>query len=72
MCLSRFSLIASEIFQLTNRYRYQFVAEAMTDICTGYDGYFKHKENNPTYDPWNPKGNEKMQFLLLLLLALTF
>ena len=27
-----FSLITSEIFQLTHRYRYQFVGEVMTDM----------------------------------------
>ena len=29
-----FSLITSEIFQPTNRYRYQFVRKVMTDILT--------------------------------------
>ena len=48
-----FSLITSETFQVTNRYRYQFVGES-------YDGYFKHKRNNQTPDPWNSQGNEKM------------
>ena len=28
-----FSLITSEIFQLTDRYKYQFVGEVMGDIC---------------------------------------
>ena len=37
-----------------------------------YDGYVKHKGNNPTCDPWDSQGNEKMHFLFLLLLALTF
>ena len=42
-------------------------------VCRGrYDGYVKHKRNNPTCDPWNSQGNEKIQFLFLLLLALTF
>ena len=37
-----------------------------------YDGYVKHKRNNPTCNPWDSQGNKKMQFLFLLLLALTF
>ena len=60
-----FLLISSEIFQLTHRYWYQFVGGS-------YDGYVKHKRNNPMCDPWDSQGNEKMQFLFLLLLALTF
>ena len=32
----------------------------------------KHKRNDPTRDPWDSKGDEKMQFLFLLLFALTF
>ena len=43
----------------------QFVGEVMTDKL-------KHKKNDPTCDPWDSQGNEKMQFLFLLLLALTF
>ena len=40
-------------------------------VCGGrYDGYVKHKTNNPTFYPWDSQGNEKMQFLFLLLLAL--
>ena len=30
------------------------------------------KRNDPKCDPWDSLGNEKMQFLLLLLFALTF
>ena len=42
-------------------------------VCRGsYDGYVKHKRNDPMCDPWDSKGNEKMQFLFLLLFALTF
>ena len=38
-----------------------------------YDGYFQHKRNiNPTCDPSDSEGNEKMEFLFPLLLALTF
>ena len=48
------SLITSEIFQLTNRYRYQFVGEAMTDILS--------TKNNQTCDPWASQGNEKCNF----------
>ena len=29
-----FSLVTSEIFQLTHRYRYQFVGEVMTDMLS--------------------------------------
>ena len=29
----------------------------------------KHKRNDPTRDPWDSKGNEKMQFLFLLLVT---
>ena len=32
----------------------------------------KHKRNDPMCDPWDSLGNEKMQFLFLLLFALTF
>ena len=42
-------------------------------VCKGsYDGYVKHKRNDPMCDPWDSQGNEKIQFLLLLLFALTF
>ena len=34
--------------------------------------FVKHRRNNPTCDPWDSQGNEKMQFLFLLLLALIF
>ena len=35
-------------------------------MCRGScDGYFKHKRNNPTCDPLDSQGNEKMQFLFL-------
>ena len=60
-----FSLITSEIFQLTHRYRYQ--------VCRlSNDRYFKHKRNDPMCDPWGSQGDKKMQFLFLLLFALTF
>ena len=32
----------------------------------------KHKRNDPMCDSWDSQGNEKMQFLVLLLSALTF
>ena len=32
----------------------------------------KHKRNDPICHPWDSQGNEKMQFLFVLLLALTF
>ena len=32
----------------------------------------KHKRNDPMCDPWESQGEEKMQFLFLLLFALTF
>ena len=32
----------------------------------------KHKRNDPMCDPWNSQRDEKMQFLFLLLFALTF
>ena len=35
-------------------------------------GYVKHKRNDPMCDPWDSQGDPKMQFLFLLLLALTF
>ena len=42
-------------------------------VCRGnYDQYVKHKTNNQTGNPWDSQRNEKMQFLFLLLLALTF
>ena len=59
-----FSLITTEIFQLTHRYRYQFVGEVMTDM--------KSIKNDPMYNPRDSEGNEKIQFLFLLLFALTF
>ena len=31
-----------------------------------------HKRNDPMCDPWNSQGDEKMQFLFLLIFALTF
>ena len=34
--------------------------------------FVKHKRNTPMCDPWDSQGNEKMQFLFLLLLALIF
>ena len=34
MYLCRFSLIISEIFQPTNRHRYQFAGEVITDILS--------------------------------------
>ena len=32
----------------------------------------KHKRNDPMCDPWDSQGNEKMQFLFLLLFVMTF
>ena len=32
----------------------------------------KHKRNDPMGDPWDSQGDEKMQFLFLLLFALPF
>ena len=41
-------------------------------VCRGsYGGYVKHKRNNPVCDPCDSQGNEKMQFLFLLLFAIT-
>ena len=57
-----FSLITSEIFQLTHRY--QFVVEVMTNV--------KHKRNDPMCVLWDSQVNEKMQFLILFLLLLLF
>ena len=49
------------------------LSEWTLSVCRGsYDGYVKHKRNNPTCDHWNSQGNEKLQFVVLLLLALTF
>ena len=31
----------------------------------------KHKRNDPMCDPWDSGGNEKIQFLFLLLFGLT-
>ena len=42
-------------------------------VCGGsYGRYMKHKRNDPVCDPWDPQWDEKMQFLFLLLFALTF
>ena len=42
-------------------------------VCrVSYDGYVKHTRNDPMCDPWDSQGNEKMQFLFLLLFALTY
>ena len=60
-----FSLITTEIFQLTHR--------LYVSVCRGsYDGYVEHKRIDPMCDPWDSQGNEKIQFLFLLLFALTF
>ena len=32
----------------------------------------KHERNDPMSDSWDSQGDEKMQFLFLLLFALTF
>ena len=37
-----------------------------------YDGHVKLKRNDPMCDHWDSQGNEKLQFLFLLLFALTF
>ena len=45
----------------------------MVLVCRGsYDGYVKHKRNDPMCHPWDSQGNETMQFLFLLLFDLTF
>ena len=49
MHLCCFSLITSEIFQLTNRYRYQLVGEVMMDM-------FSIKEIIQRVTLWIPKG----------------
>ena len=37
--------------------------ELSVNICRGnYDGYVKHKRNDPMYDPWDSQGNEKCSF----------
>ena len=42
-------------------------------VCSrSYGGYVKHKRNDAMCNPWDSQGNEKMQFLFLLLFALTF
>ena len=42
-------------------------------VCRGsYGEYVKHKRNDPICEPWDSQGNEKIQFLFLLLFALTF
>ena len=58
-----FSLITSELFQLTHRYRYQLAVEVMTDMQS-------IKEIIKRAILGIPKGIKKMQFLFLL--ALTF
>ena len=65
MHLCCFSLIASEIFKLTKGHWYQFVGEVMADILNT-------KEIIQPVTLWIPKGTTKMQYLVLLLLALTF
>ena len=37
-----------------------------------YDRYVRLKRNDPMCDPWDSQGNDKMQFLFLLLFALIF
>ena len=44
---------------------YQFVGGS-------YGGHVKHKRNDPMCDPWDSQGDEKIQFLFLLLFALIF
>ena len=53
-----------KIFQLTNRYRYQFVREVMTNILSTKEII------NRVLNPWDSRGNEQMQFLFLLFPAL--
>ena len=53
------------MFQVSSRHRYPFVGEVMTDVLNNI-------RNNQTCDPWNSQRNEKMQFLFVLLLVLTF
>ena len=56
MHLYTFSLmITSEIFQLTHRYRYQIVGEAMTDVLS-------IKEINKRATLGIPKGMKKCSF----------
>ena len=55
----------TQIFQLAHRYKLSVCRES-------YDGYMKHKRNEPMRDPLDSQGNEKMQFLFLLLFAMTF
>ena len=59
--LELFSLITSKIFQLTHRYRYQFVGDVMADMRS-----IQEMIQCAT------QGDEKMQFLFLLLFVLTF
>ena len=46
----------------------------LVSVCRGsYDGYVKHKRNDPMCDSLDSQGNEKkLQFLFLLLFSLTF
>ena len=44
---------------------YQFVGG-------NYGGCVKHKRNDPMRHPWDSQGEEKTQFLFLLLFILTF
>ena len=32
----------------------------------------EHKRNDPMCDPWDSHGDEKMQFLFLMLFAMSF
>ena len=37
----------------------------MTDMT-----FVKHKRNNPTCDPWDSQGNEKMQFFISIAFSM--
>ena len=45
---------------------YQFVGEGMADMWS------MHERNDPMSDPYDSQGNEKIQFLFLVLFSLTF
>ena len=64
MYLCCFWLIISDVFQPTNRYRYQFVEQLITDILST-------KEIIKLATLGIPKGMKKCNFVFLLLLALT-
>ena len=62
MHLCRFLLLTSEVFQLGNRYKYQFVGEMMTDILST-------NERTKRATLGIPKGMKKYNFYFYCIIS---